>query len=228
MFLDRSIDGVLLLRGGDPRGAAESALLGPSRRGERESGGALGLRVSSLGIALLLHAALLGGGFAFGWFGIPKEAQTFPVAQVSILPPEKAQTDPLSANTVTPAPPLHVPEPAFAVEASEPLAISAPPSAASPVVPNYLSKLSAHLARYKRFPLDARSRRLEGEALVRFRVDRRGRVLSFEILRSSGSAALDAEVAALLLRAQPLPPIPNSIAQDTLTVILPIEFSLRS
>lgn len=84
----------------------------------------------------------------------------------------------------------------------------------------------AHLHRYRRYPFAAQRAHVEGTADLRFRVDRRGRVLAVGIERSSGSAALDEEATAVVVRAAPLPP-PPEIAGETVEVVLPMQFRLR-
>lgn len=88
-------------------------------------------------------------------------------------------------------------------------------------------RLQAHLQRHKRYPYAARSRREEGVALVRFQMNREGRLLTNSLERSSGSVLLDREVKQLLKRAQPMPKPPREIVGDRVEVVLPIEFSLR-
>jgi protein TonB len=62
---------------------------------------------------------------------------------------------------------------------------------------------------------------------VTFTIDRNGRVLSKRIVASSGHAALDKEVEAMLRRASPMPKIPRELGRSTLTVTLPVVFTLR-
>lgn len=85
----------------------------------------------------------------------------------------------------------------------------------------------AHLERHRRYPFAAQRAREQGTADLRFRVDRRGRVLAARIERSSGSAALDEEAVAVVRRAEPLPPPPPEIAGETLELVVPVRFRLR-
>jgi protein TonB len=249
MSLDTALDELVLERDPPRRSRVEGArvLVFPARLAEAPAvplvpfgprralterqalgGGARGL---SLVAAILLHAALIAGGLVFDWFGVRETAEELLTAQVTLLPaPKPESAPPLAASPTYRVPPVLMPEPSFAIEAApSPRAIRLPESAsASAARTSYVSRLAAHLARYKRYPPEAWSRREEGEALVRFVVDRAGHVLSFEIVQSAGFAALDQEVAALLARAAPLPPIPDAIAQERLTVILPIGFTLHA
>jgi periplasmic protein TonB len=74
---------------------------------------------------------------------------------------------------------------------------------------NYHGLVAAHLARHKRFPSDARSRREQGSATVRFDLDGSGRVTRVSLVRGTGSASLDREAVAMVRRASPFPPPPD-------------------
>ena len=52
-----------------------------------------------------------------------------------------------------------------------------------------------------------------------FTVDRNGRVLARSIARSSGVAALDEEVLAMVQRAQPLPAFPPAMTQHSVNLV---------
>lgn len=85
------------------------------------------------------------------------------------------------------------------------------------------------LNKHKRYPRRAEYRGDEGTVLVKFIVNRRGEVLSYELERSSGNPLLDKEALALIQRAQPLPVFPDELAKarDTITVLVTIPFQLR-
>jgi len=87
------------------------------------------------------------------------------------------------------------------------------------------ARVLARLERLKRFPSAARSRRDQGVAVVRFRVNRQGRLLSSSLERSSGSRPLDQEALATVSRAEPFPPIPAG-RPDEIDLVVPIEFFL--
>ena len=83
------------------------------------------------------------------------------------------------------------------------------------------------LSRHKRYPRAAREQQQQGTAYLRFVVDRYGRVLSYGLARSSGIAALEEEVVALIQRAQPLPAPPAELSGARFELVAPVEFSLR-
>jgi len=133
------------------------------------------------------------------------------------------------------------PEPSQAVvappeEPPKPVEQPKPPTPAVParvkggalrVEPSWQTALVRHLQQYKRYPSDAQSRGDEGVVQLSFTVDRSGRVLNREIVRSSGHRELDNEVMSMIERAQPLPPFPASMPQAKLDLTVPIRFSLQ-
>ena len=74
---------------------------------------------------------------------------------------------------------------------------------------NYNGRVAAHLARHKRFPPDAQSEHSHGTAVVSFRLDGGGRVITVALVGSSGVPALDREAQAMVRRAAPFPAPPS-------------------
>jgi periplasmic protein TonB len=118
----------------------------------------------------------------------------------------------------------------------QPVQETRPPSPAVParvkggaprIAPSWQTELVRRLEQYKRYPSDAQSRGVEGVVMLSFSVDRNGRVLAHEIVRSSGHSELDKEVVSMIERAQPLPPFPPSMPEEKLDLTVPIRFSLR-
>jgi len=140
---------------------------------------------------------------------------------ISIVTPQIVIATPpqRTAITVPPTPTAPSPSP----EPPQPQAVASPPEIRLP----YYDRVLSHLYRHKRYPRAARAHRDEGVVVLRFAMDRHGRVLHFEIIRSSGFADLDEEALALIRRAQPLPAFPNAMREANLDLEVPIEFSLR-
>ena len=97
----------------------------------------------------------------------------------------------------------------------------------APKVEPWQTNLMRQLQRFKRYPALAQSRKEEGVVLLSFSLDRSGHVLAHSIARSSGHADLDNEVLAMIMRAEPLPPFPESMSQTQIDLTVPIRFSLR-
>lgn len=102
-----------------------------------------------------------------------------------------------------------------------------PAASASAAAQTWQARLLAHLESRKRYPAEARARRLQGVAYVRFTLDRQGRVLTARLERSSGHAALDREALALLQRAQPLPAPPAETLGERIILTVPVEYFTR-
>jgi protein TonB len=89
---------------------------------------------------------------------------------------------------------------------------------------SYRAMISAWLESHKRYPESARERGEEGNAVLRFRIDRSGRVLDYSY-RSTGYSDLDAGLDEMLRGAQ-LPPFPPGITATRIEVSLTMQFNL--
>jgi protein TonB len=93
---------------------------------------------------------------------------------------------------------------------------------------DYFSLIVAQLNRRKTYPAEAKKARQEGVVTVRFTVDREGNVSNVAIKRGSGFDILDTATLQLLARVGPLPRMPASMARESVSLALPIEYSLRT
>ncbi|MGD9617654.1 MAG: energy transducer TonB [Alphaproteobacteria bacterium] len=150
----------------------------------------------------------------------PKPRQVEPAA-IPQRPVPPAPPPPRVAAPVAPVPAPPVPAPARAV------APVPSPGAIAAARHSWQSQLLGWLSRHKRYPRAAQEQRQQGTAYLRFALDRYGRVLSYRLDRSSGFAALDEEVTALIQRAQPLPPPPPELPGARFELVVPVDFSLR-
>jgi protein TonB len=89
---------------------------------------------------------------------------------------------------------------------------------------NYPGRVSAHLARHKRYPAAARAAGSQGVATVSFSLDGSGRVTSVRLARGSGIAGIDQEVVAMVRRASPFPAPPDGRGRS---FTVPVRFNLR-
>jgi periplasmic protein TonB len=137
---------------------------------------------------------------------------------------------------VHPRPETAQPSPAAAPPQPAPAALSAPQTAYAPtpvpapapspeISPGYRALLSAWLESHKRYPDAARQRGEEGRAVLRFAVDRSGRVLGFAVAQSTGYPDLDASIEEMM-RGAVLPPFPATMTQPRIDVSVTIRFSL--
>jgi TonB family protein len=195
-------------------------------------------KLVSVGITIAIHALILVGALTVVQVSHTRVMQELSVhiapqktlaAKEIVAPPPKLiqptiMTVPIpevTVRTVTPPP--------ITAQQSVALAAPAPPAAA----PNgegrdsFLGRLLAQLNRFKQYPRTARQAHIEGVVMLHFVMDPQGKVISYEIAKSSGRPVLDAEALALIQRAQPLPALPADFPTRTLDAIVPIEFSLN-
>lgn len=93
--------------------------------------------------------------------------------------------------------------------------------------PGWQRAVIAHLGRHKRYPPEARAKHIEGEVVLRFVMDRTGKVRSASLTKGSGTAVLDAEALSMLVRAQPLPSLPTQVTGDQVELVVPINYRLK-
>lgn len=89
---------------------------------------------------------------------------------------------------------------------------------------NYKEQVVLWLKRYGGYPRDAFRFRQEGVVLLHFVIDRRGRVLVYNIRKSSGYHLLDQAVKQMMERASPVPPIPRDIQLAKMEFTVPVRF----
>lgn len=157
----------------------------------------------------------------------PRQRPDSTARPARVLAPPPAQPAAMPAETV--AGEAGPPAPATAQAAVGALrAASAPRPAADPraAIDDYRRRILAWLERHKDYPLSARIAGLEGEAVIRFTLDREGRVVAHSLERGSGVAALDRAARAMMMRADPFPPPPAALPGERLDYVVPIRFGL--
>ena len=78
-----------------------------------------------------------------------------------------------------------------------------------------------------RYPPRAEKRNIEGLGLLKVTVAREGTVIDWEIVESSGSPILDAEIRRVARQVRKLDPLPSDYPYDTATFIVPFNFILQ-
>ena len=92
---------------------------------------------------------------------------------------------------------------------------------------SWQQELLLHLERHKRYPRQARFRRITGITEIHFTMNRNGMLISSRLHDSSGARILDEAALDMVRRAQPLPTPPPEIGDTQLSILVPVRFSLR-
>jgi protein TonB len=196
-------------------------------------------RLVSIAITVAVHVLIAMAALATVEVVRPKVVQELTVR----ITPERPK--PLEEPKVIPKlslrAPVMAPVPEVMIQTVPPSPVTAQPPQATPVVQTaptatpkvaagesrdlFLGKVLAELNRVKQYPRLARQARIEGVVMLHFVMDAQGKLVSFEIAKSSGRPVLDNEALALIQRAQ-LPPLPPAFPTKTLDAVVPIEFSI--
>ena len=177
----------------------------------------------------------------------PEPVEEVPPPPIPLRKPEPPRPEPqlevverrlpVQAPTESPPPEPQPPaEPNAAQAPSEPLV-----AAELPIVPgrigdasgnetglvprlNYEQRVLLWLKRNGNYPRDSYRYNQEGVVLLEFTIDRSGRILSYDILESSGYHLLDRAVHEMMARASPVPPMPESIPEQQMRFKVPVRF----
>jgi periplasmic protein TonB len=196
-------------------------------------------RLVSIAITIAVHGLIAIAALTTVQVVRPKVMQELSVQITPERP--KPPEEPKQLPKLAPPAPVTAPVPEVVIQTAPPPPVIAqppvPPVAPSVLVPvtapqgtgegrdSFLARLLAQLNRVKQYPRAARQARIEGVVMLHFVMDAQGKLVSFEIAKSSGRPVLDNEALALIQRAQ-LPPLPPGFPTDTLDAVVPVQFSL--
>jgi len=144
------------------------------------------------------------------------------------VPKPRPATPPRTAAAASSRPPPTAPAQEAAPPAAAPEAVATTTAHAAPPAPiatDWQRDLSGWLAAHKTYPDAARQRGEQGPVVLRFTVDRSGKVLEVTLLSGSGSPRLD-DAAQAMLRNASLPPFPAAMPQEKVTATVQIRYRL--
>lgn len=92
----------------------------------------------------------------------------------------------------------------------------------------YEQLISLWIEKFKQYPMEARSAGLQGETVVRIRIDRKGNIRYYILERSTGHQLLDRAAIDMVRRANPVPAVPNDYPKgDLIEFLIPVNFHLQ-
>ncbi|MCX8123147.1 MAG: TonB family protein [Spirochaetes bacterium] len=77
------------------------------------------------------------------------------------------------------------------------------------------------------YPATARKDGIEGQAYVKFTIEKNGNVMGVVLVQSSGSLLLDTAAISAIHSAAPFPPIPDTLNKERITFIQGLTFTLK-
>jgi protein TonB len=138
---------------------------------------------------------------------VPVETPPVPPV-VDAPPPLPSEVKPVEMAAVS-APPVPNAPRDFQPQRAAPASLGGPPL-------EYSLLILQRLKRFHIYPATALRRGQHGVAHMKFRLDRTGNIVSWQMTRSSGHRILDSEAEALMRRASPMPPPPPDLADAAL------------
>jgi len=92
----------------------------------------------------------------------------------------------------------------------------------------YEQLVSLWIKKFQIYPDEARSNGMQGETVIRIRIDRQGNIRYYILERSTGSQVLDKAAIDMVKRANPVPAVPNDYPPgDLIEFLIPVSFILQ-
>lgn len=187
----------------------------------------MGLSRKALCISIGLHALLFLAFFNFlkhaSIYTLPLKASNVEMAYLSMSHPAPAPSPKPAAvlsQTVSQSIAISHPTENISVTTAKPLA----PAAIQQLLMMIAQKIQQHL----QYPSGAISNTEQGQTLLQFSLSPNGQLQNIEIIQSSGSASLDQAAIHAINASNPVT-IPNNInLASTLTLRIPVNFSLQT
>ena len=91
---------------------------------------------------------------------------------------------------------------------------------------NYEDRVLLWIKRHGAYPYEAAMYRLEDTMMLRFAINRQGKILYYELVKKSKWYLLNRAVKRMMDRSSPVPPIPMEIARNEMTFTVPVRFHM--
>ncbi|RPE67340.1 outer membrane transport energization protein TonB [Pacificibacter maritimus] len=94
-------------------------------------------------------------------------------------------------------------------------------------IADWQKSIVVRIAAARKYPAQARSKKIEGEVRMRFSIDQYGVIISRSVETTSGAAILDQAALDVLDGIEKLPTPPQSLAREAITMIVPINYRFK-
>ena len=194
---------------------------------------------TALLVALLLHGVLA------AWMTLPEPlpdpprtlnlSLLMPVAEKTVAKATPPPTEPAPKPKPKPLPETPLPqEPVPLDPPPETVTAEPPPIVAETAAPldaaaaiRYEQLLVAWLEKHKQYPRRAKRLRIQGQGMLRIRIDRSGHTQLVALEQRTGNRMLDKAAMDMARRANPFPPFPDGDPRRELEFVVPVVFALR-
>jgi TonB family protein len=96
------------------------------------------------------------------------------------------------------------------------------------MVSRYEQLISMWIRKFQIIPPEARTQNMQGDTVVRIRIDRQGNIRYYILEHSTGFQVLDRAAIDMIRRANPVPAVPNDYPSDELMeFLIPVSFKLE-
>lgn len=96
------------------------------------------------------------------------------------------------------------------------------------IAERYEQLISAWIQKFKQYPEEARRQNMQGETLVRIRIDRQGNIHYWALEYSTGAPLLDRSAIEMVKRANPVPAVPSDYPEgEQFDFLIPVNFKLE-
>lgn len=96
------------------------------------------------------------------------------------------------------------------------------------ILTRYEQLISLWIKKFQTYPAEAHAKSIEGETVIRIRIDRRGNIRYYALDHTTGSELLDRAALDMVLRANPVPPVPADYPPgESIEFKVPVRFRLH-
>lgn len=98
--------------------------------------------------------------------------------------------------------------------------------APSQTAEEWRAALVSHIQKFKKYPDESKKRGEYGLTVASFEIDRKGKLLRSKLIKRTCFDDLNDETIAMLKRAEPFPPVPETLKRERMNFSVPMRYSI--